>query len=181
MGFFQPHGRGRRLFRRDALSPASTPPVIVIHSLAHAVAALSAAAEAGRPVTLLSAPDAGISAGPGWWPEVVAAARDAVPAAQSAALLDCGDDAGAAQAAIRASVTGIVFTGRADVAARLADIAGQRGSRLVTVRPEAALDLAGDFFALPATLRRRVADIIAAPAALCEKGQVTRPPGGTPR
>ena len=57
------------------------PPVIIIHSLAHAVAVLSAAAEVRRPVVLLSAPDAGISAGPGWWREVIAAARAAVPAA----------------------------------------------------------------------------------------------------
>src|SRR6266436_10394547 len=87
-------------------------PVIIIHSLAHAVAALSAAAEAGRRVTLASAPDAGIYAGPGWFSALVAAARAAVPAAQCAALLDCGDDAGAAQAAIRTGIEGIVFTGR---------------------------------------------------------------------
>ena len=135
--------------------------VIVIHSLAHAVAALSAAAEAGRPVILLSAPDAGIYAGPGWFGELVAAARDAVPAAQSTALLDCGDDVGAAQAAIRAGVEGIVFTGPADVAERLADIAGQGGIRLVTRRPVAALDLGTEFFASPETLRRRCADILA--------------------
>src|SRR5216684_465206 len=90
-------------------------PVIIIHSLTHAVAALSAAAEAGRPVTLASAPDAGIYAGSGWFGALVAAARAAIPAGQSAALLDCGDDAGAAQAAIRAGIEGIVFTGRADV------------------------------------------------------------------
>jgi hypothetical protein len=137
-------------------------PVIIIHSLAHAVAALSAAAEAGRPVSLLSARDAGISAGPGWWREVIAAARETVPAAQSTSLLDCGDDAGAAQAAIRAGIEGIIYTGRADIAERLLDIAGQRGIRLVTVRPEAALDLETEFFASPETLRRRCADILAA-------------------
>src|SRR5947208_1746106 len=77
----------------------------------------------------------------------VAAARAAVPAAQSAALLDCGDDAGAAQAAIRTGIEGIVFTGRADVAERLADIARQRGARLLTARPASALDLGDAFFA----------------------------------
>jgi hypothetical protein len=144
-----------------------TAPVIVIHSLAHAVAALSAAAEAGRPVTLASAPDAGIYAGPGWFGALIAAARDAVPAAQSTALLDCGDDAGAAQAAIRAGVEGIVFTGRADVAERLADIAGHRGIRLRTERPAAALDLGTDFFAAPEILYRCCAEILATPPTFC--------------
>ena len=128
-------------------------PVIVVHSLAQAVAVLAAAAAAGRPVALLSAPDAGLYAGPGWWREVIAAARAAVPAAECAAILDCGDDAGAAQAAIRAGIEAIVFTGRADVAARLADIAGQQGARLITDRPVAALDLAAEFFASPEALR----------------------------
>jgi hypothetical protein len=160
MGLLQPDGRGRRLFRRDALTQQA-PLTVVIHSLAHAVAALSAAAEAGRPVTLLSAPDAGISAGPGWFGALVAAACVAVPAAECSMILDCGGDAGAAQAAIRAGIEGIFFTGRGDVAERLADIAGQRGIRLLTVRPDPALDLGSEFFASPETLRRRCAEILA--------------------
>jgi hypothetical protein len=135
-------------------SRATGAPVIIVHSLAHAVAALSAAAQAGRHITLASAPDAGISAGPGWFGTLVAAAREAVPAAQSTALIDCGDDAGAAMAAIRAGIEAIVFTGRADVAERLADIASQTGSRLVTARPAPALDLEAEFFAAPEALRR---------------------------
>ena len=165
MGLFQPDGRSRRLFRRAALSDDA--PVIVIHSLAHAEAALSAAAAAGRPVLLASARDAGVAAGPGWFGALVAAARAAVPAAHFTAWLDCGDDAGAAQAAIRAGVEGIVFTGRADVAARLTDIAAQQGARLITARPHPALDLAADFFAAPETLRRRCADVLASAAAIC--------------
>jgi hypothetical protein len=137
---------------------ADAPPLIVVHSLAHAVAALTAAAEAERPIVLASAPDAGIYAGPGWWRSLIAAARAAAPTAKATALLDCGDDAGAAQAAIRAGVAAMVFTGRAEIAARLADIAGQRGIQLVTERPTPALDLAAGFFASPETLRRRCAD-----------------------
>ncbi len=135
-------------------------PVIIIHSLAHAFAALSAAAQAGRPITLASAPDAGIYAGPGWFGALVAAARDAVPAAQCAALLDCGDDAGAAQAAMRAGIEGVVFTGDAEIAKRLADIAAQAGMRLVTARPVPALDLGSEFFASPEILRWRCAEIL---------------------
>lgn len=142
-------------------------PVIVVHALTHAVAALTAAAEAGRPVELLSAADAGISGGPGWFAALLAAARDAVPAAQATALLDCGDDAGAAQAALRAGIEGIVFSGPAEVAKRLAGIARQSGSRLVTVRPQPALDLAAEFFAPPEILRRRCADALASAEAFC--------------
>jgi acyl-CoA reductase-like NAD-dependent aldehyde dehydrogenase len=145
----------------------SDAPVIIIHSLLHAVAALSAAAEAGRRVVLASAPDAGVYAGPGWFREVLRAAQEAVPEAQFSALLDCGDDPGAAMAAIRAGVEAIVFTGRADVAARLADIAAQSGARLVTQRPAAAHDLAAFFFSDHDTLRRRCAEILASTAAFC--------------
>ena len=135
-------------------------PAIVVYSLAQAVAALSAAAEAGCPVVLLSAPDAGIHAGAGWWREMIAAARAEVAGGEAAALLDCGDDAGAAQAAIRAGVEAIVFTGRCDVADRLADIAARRGSRVLTERPVPALDLVADFFAAPDMLRRRCAGVM---------------------
>jgi hypothetical protein len=38
-------------------------------------------------------------------------------------------------AAIRAGVEGIVFTGRADVAERLASIAAAKGARILTKRP----------------------------------------------
>jgi hypothetical protein len=159
----------KELSLRGAKQSRSTgaAPVITVHSLAHAVAALSAAAEAGRPVTLASAPDAGIYAGPGWFGALIAAAREAVPAAQSTALLDCGDDAGAAQAAIRAGIEGIIFTGRANVAERLADIAGQRGVRLLTKRPAAALDLSTKFFAPPEVLYRGCTEILASPPTFC--------------
>lgn len=83
----------------------------------------------------MSAPDAGIYAGPGWWTALVEAARDAVPAARFSPILDCGDDPGAAMAAIRAGAEAIVFTGRADVAERLAAIAAAAGARLLTRRP----------------------------------------------
>lgn len=57
----------------------------------------------------------------------------------------------------------MIFTGRADVAARLAAIATAGGARLLTERPEAALDLGRWFFADGETLRRRCADALAAP------------------
>src|SRR5882762_10977666 len=115
---------------RDAL-------VIVVHSLGHAIAALTAAARAGSRVVLASAPGAGSYVGPGWFGALVAAARETVPEARFFALLDCADDIGAALAAIRSEIEGVVFTGRADVARRLADIPRQQMRRVVQHRPHA--------------------------------------------
>ena len=148
----------------SAVSTESGPPrepVIVVHSLAQAIAALKAAARAGRPVALASPPGAGSYVGPGWFGAMVDAAREAVPEARFSALLDCGDDVGATLAAIRSQIEGVVFTGRADVARRLADIASQHGVRFVTERPEPALDLGDDFFASPEVLEQRCADLLA--------------------
>lgn len=144
--------------------PHRSAPVIIVHSLPQAVAALRAAARANRPIVLASAPEAGVYAGGGWFRALVEAAREAVPGACFSALLDCGAEAGAALAAIRAQVEGVVFTGRADVARRLADIAGQHGVRLETDRPAAALDLGADFFAPAESLERRCAELLRATA-----------------
>ena len=139
--------------------------VIVVHSLAQAIAALRAAAQAGQAVVLASPPGAGSYVGPGWFGAAIDAAREVVPNAQFSALLDCGDDIGAALAAIRSEIEGVVFTGRSDVAQRLADIACQHGVRLRTEQPPVALDLGGDFLATPETLERRCARVLCNPTA----------------
>ena len=167
MGLLEPHGRGRRPIRRGALTQRVAEPVFVVHSLAHAVAALTAAAGAGCPIRLLSAPGAALYAGPGWWRALVEAARAAAPTGCCITILDCADNAGAAQGAIRGGVEAIVFTGRADVAARLVDIAGQRGIEMVTERPAAVLDLAELFFAGPDQLLRRCREVLASVTGPC--------------
>jgi hypothetical protein len=78
-------------------------------------------------------------------------------------LLDCGDRPGAALAAIRATVEGVIFSGRADVARRLADIARQHGARFVAERPAGALDLGREFFASAADSERRCAEFLTLP------------------
>jgi acyl-CoA reductase-like NAD-dependent aldehyde dehydrogenase len=145
------------------MGEADTGIVIVVHSLAQAIAALRAAAQTGRAVVLASAPGGGSYVGPGWFGAVIDAAREAAPDAQFSALLDCGDDIGAAEAAIRSKIEGVVFTGSPDVARRLADIARQHGVRLVTEHPPVALDLGTDFFALPEVLERRCAGVLRTP------------------
>jgi acyl-CoA reductase-like NAD-dependent aldehyde dehydrogenase len=137
-----------------------TDPVIIIHSLAQAIAALNVAARAGRAIVLTSAPDAGGYVGPGWFGALIAAAREAVPEARFSALLDCGDNVGAALAAIRSEAEGIVFTGRADVAGRLADIARQHGVRFETDRWATVLDFGEDFFASGDRVERRCAELL---------------------
>jgi len=98
--------------------------------------------------------------GPGWFQEVIAAARAAVPEARFFPLLDCGDHVGAALAAIRTGVEGVVFTGRSDVAYRVADIARQHGVRFETERPAGALDLAATFFAPQENVGKRCAEFL---------------------
>jgi hypothetical protein len=90
-----------------------------------------------------------------------------VPAADAVFMLDCGDDAGAAQGAIRAGIETVIFIGRADVAERLAAIADGKGGRLLTARPDALLDLGRWFFADAETLRRHCAARLAPPQAIC--------------
>jgi acyl-CoA reductase-like NAD-dependent aldehyde dehydrogenase len=155
-------------------APVVPDPVIIIHSLGHAVAALKAAAAAGRRVTLASAPHAGGYAGGGWFRGLVDAAREAVPEARFSALLDCGDEPGSVLAALRSQVEGVIFTGREDVARRLADIARQRGARLETARPIAILDLATDFFAAEAILVARSTEALARAVAPQQGIQATR-------
>ncbi len=116
-------------------------------------------------MTLLSATNAGIYAGPGWFGAIVEAAAKAVPEAVFTAFLDCGDQPGAALAAIRAGVEGVIFTGRNDVADRLADIAHQRGVKFLTQRPVVGLDLLEDFFAAEPAIQQRCADFLARTAA----------------
>jgi hypothetical protein len=134
--------------------------VFVIYSLPQAIAVLTAAARAGRPVVLASAPDAGGYTGPGWFGGLVAAAREAVPDARCSSLLDCGDNVGAALAAIRAEIEGVIFTGRADAAGRLADIARQHNVHFETERPAVVLDLVEVFFASPEEIERKCAEFL---------------------
>jgi acyl-CoA reductase-like NAD-dependent aldehyde dehydrogenase len=91
-------------------------------------------------VTLLSAEAASAHAGPGWFAELIAAARAEVPDAAFDAYLDCADRPGDALAAFRRGVPGAIFTGRADVADKLADLAAAHGIPLLRARP-AGLDL----------------------------------------
>ncbi len=116
-------------------------PVILIHSLDQAVAALRAAAALGCPLVLAS--EAAAFGGVAWFQALIDQARDAVPAAHSKGLLDCADQPGLALEALRQGCPLVRFQGRRKTAIKLADIAEQSGSRLIT-GPIDSLDLLGE-------------------------------------
>jgi hypothetical protein len=136
VGLLQPdvgHGRGHG---ETHLSPAGR--AITVISPAQAAAALAAAAAAGQPVFLLSAPDAAASVGPAWFAALVNRAASRFPKAEGTPLLDCGDAAGYALAALRLGLKAICYDGAA--AARVRDIADQYGAVVLAERPP-SLDL----------------------------------------
>src|SRR5579871_6131992 len=77
------------------------PPAVTIHRLAQASAALAP----GLPVTLLSAPWAGVYAGAGWWLAIMAALDGPTPPH----VLDFGDAPGRALEAARAGQALIIL------------------------------------------------------------------------
>ena len=95
---------------------------IVIHSLDHARAALAAAAASGTDVTLASAPGAALQAGPGWFKAVIEQASAAYPQVAVTAILDCGDQPGAAMAALRLGLRDLRFHGAAELRPKLEDM-----------------------------------------------------------
>ncbi len=105
--------------------------------------ALSAAAQAGVPVTLLSAPGAAGTGGPAWFRKLASLAGAEHPQVELSVVLDCGDRPGLVLAALRDGQGQVCFTGRKRVAEKLAAIAAQMGASLLTRRPK-ALDLEGE-------------------------------------
>lgn len=108
---------------------------------------------------LLSAPQAAGTVGPGWFQAVTDEARAAFPDAEATAMLDCGDRAGHALAALRQGIPHIRFDGR--TADKIADIAGQLGAAVSVARPDSldlyALELRGE--ALEAACRNWLLDV----------------------
>ena len=114
---------------------------IIVHSLAHARAALAAARAAQVPVVLASAEAAGGYAGPLWFKSLLEAARADFPEVAVTAVLDCGSEAGTTLAAFRHGIKRVRFTGDEAALAPLQDIAHQIGAEIETGAPPEALDL----------------------------------------
>lgn len=123
--------------------PAPAATAVIVHDLDHARAALAAAAEFDRPVTLVSAPGTAGIAGAAWFLKVVALAAADHPGAKWDAVLDCADKPGHVLAALRQGTEAIRYTGSKRTAAKLAAIAEQFGARLESGRLKAH-DLRGE-------------------------------------
>jgi len=117
-----------------AYAPAAC---FTIHSLAHLRAALSAGAASGRPVVALSAAGASAFAGAGWFAALIEQGRREFPEVPLTAMLDCADRAGDVPAALRLGLQYVIFTGHAEAAVRLGDIASRTGASIVAARPPA--------------------------------------------
>lgn len=113
---------------------------VIIHNLAHAQAALAAAERLDQPITLYSAEGAAAYGGAAWFQSIVAAAQDMHPRARCEAVLDCGDSAGLALAALRENCRAIVLRGAPSVRRKISTIAATRSARLDPGAKE-ALDL----------------------------------------
>ena len=117
-------------------------PAIVVHDLDQTVGALRAAAAAGVPVTLWSAPGAASYAGLGFLGAVFEQAKEAVPEADHDVVVDCRSSAVLAHEALSRGFAGVAFTGRGAMRKTLQAIAGGQSSRLITTGPaRGALDL----------------------------------------
>ena len=97
------------------------PPQVVVHDRAQAEAALAAAEEVGCAIWLRSAPDAAAYAGVGY----LKALSDLVG---HEIVVDCGDDAGLAMAALRTGCRRLAFSGPAAVSQRLGEMAAELGA-----------------------------------------------------
>ena len=113
---------------------------VTVHDLDHAKIALTAAAETGRPVILLSAPAIAHAIGPLFFASLVRAARAEAPGALSASILDCHRAAGRALAAVRMGFDAIVYVGSPETVEKLTDIGDPYQCEILTERPE-SLDL----------------------------------------
>lgn len=111
-----------------------------VHGLPHLRAALTAGAEARRPIVALSAVAASAYAGAGWFAAMTDAGAAEFPNVELTAILDCGDHAGDVLVAFDAGIQCVIFTGHPDAAKRLSAIAEARGGTVLTARP-ASFDL----------------------------------------
>jgi hypothetical protein len=124
------------------MTNAAAPPAIIVHSLDQALAAAAAAEALASPLVLRSAPGAGGNAGVGWFAALAEMLAERHPQLALTLVLDCADEAGTAMGAFRRGLKRVRFTGKPDVAAKLAAIAASHGATLDD-DPRPALDLLG--------------------------------------
>ncbi|WP_404378683.1 hypothetical protein [Caenispirillum salinarum] len=122
-------------------SDPNAPPRIIVHTPAHAQAALAAARAADRSVILQSPPRCALIQGAAWFRTLIEAARAQVPDADALAVLDCGDAPGLALTALRDGAEAVRLEAADPARAAVADIADQLGVRLDEGPAAPVLDL----------------------------------------
>src|SRR5215470_17058828 len=106
---------------------------VVVHGLDHARTAL----RPGLPVTLLSAPGAGVYAGCLWWRALVQTAATEFPATPICDILDCADAPGRAMAALRVGQHLLVLDPACPAFAAVTAAGATLGASVLPARPEA--------------------------------------------
>ncbi len=103
---------------------------VIVHNLAHARAALSAAGTLGVPVVLISAAGAAAYAGACYFLEFTGRAMAEHPEAKARTVLDCGTEPGLALGALSAGCPAIRYTGPRASRLKIADIAARSRARV---------------------------------------------------
>jgi hypothetical protein len=116
-------------------------PMIIVHDLAQAKAALGAASNCGCKVILRSPPGSSAATGPGIFAEQIALARASHENGFGGALFDCGDQAGLAMAAVRRGGCDLLIDLPLETAAKIKDMAAQAGVRAIDKLDVDVLDL----------------------------------------
>jgi hypothetical protein len=109
---------------------------VIVRSFAEALAAAETAAALDRPLMLQGEAAAGV----GWLAALLGLLAERHPGLVLMGALDCAEDAGTAQGALRRGIRHIRFTGPEAARRRLAEIAAPRGA-VVTADALIALDL----------------------------------------
>jgi hypothetical protein len=109
---------------------------IIVHSLEQALAACAAADRLKVSISLASAPSAALQVGPSWFKAVIEHASERYPGVAVTAILDCGDEPGAAMAALRAGLKNLRFHGAEALRPKLTEMGA-----IFAAAPEARLDL----------------------------------------
>ena len=111
------------------MSAVSSKPMIIVHDLAQAKAALAAAGKCSRSVVLRSSETTSGASGPGLFVEIAAMAREYHPQNFAGALFDCGTEAGLAMAAIRRGDCHIIIDLAPKTAAKIMELAQACGTQ----------------------------------------------------
>jgi hypothetical protein len=113
---------------------ASASSAVAVETLADALHALQAGHKSGQTIQLLFTWARLKAAGIGYAAAIIAKARAANPGAKFQTILDAGEDAGLALAALKSGADLVRFSGTPQVAAKLSQIAAQLGVSL-EIRP----------------------------------------------